>query len=74
MAVNYNICPDEQQIENPREYRRVNGSLQYITITRPDVQAAVNILSQFMAAPKPTHWAAVKRILRFLAGNQRYGG
>uniref|UniRef100_A0A2N9HDD0 Integrase catalytic domain-containing protein n=1 Tax=Fagus sylvatica TaxID=28930 RepID=A0A2N9HDD0_FAGSY len=42
------------------------GSLVYFTITRLDISYAVHIVSQFMAAPRSLHYAAVLRILRYL--------
>uniref|UniRef100_A0A2N9HQD7 Integrase catalytic domain-containing protein n=1 Tax=Fagus sylvatica TaxID=28930 RepID=A0A2N9HQD7_FAGSY len=35
------------------------GSLVYLTVTRPDISYAVHIVSQFMAAPRSLHYAAV---------------
>ncbi|RVW28582.1 Retrovirus-related Pol polyprotein from transposon RE2 [Vitis vinifera] len=51
---------------NSTEYRRVIGSLQYLSLTRPDISFAVNKLSQFMHKPTVTHWTATKRLLRYL--------
>ena len=48
------------------EFHRVIGSLQYLSLTRPDISFAVNKLSQFMHKPTHLHWAAVKRLLRYL--------
>ncbi|KAM6582045.1 hypothetical protein CsatB_009047 [Cannabis sativa] len=54
-------------------YRSVVGALQYATITRPDIAFSVNKVSQFMQNPLESHWIAVKRILRYLAGTLDYG-
>jgi hypothetical protein len=34
------------------------------TRTRPDISAAVVVLSRHVASPRPTHWTGVKRLLR----------
>uniref|UniRef100_A0A2N9J2F8 Integrase catalytic domain-containing protein n=1 Tax=Fagus sylvatica TaxID=28930 RepID=A0A2N9J2F8_FAGSY len=49
------------------------GSLVYLTVTRPDISYAVHIVSQFMAAPRSLHYAAVLRILRYLKGTLFHG-
>ena len=60
-------------LENPTEYRRVVGSLQYCTITRPDFSYSVNQLCQFMHSSRELHWIAVKRVLRYLKGIIEFG-
>ena len=37
-----------------------------MTLTRPDISYSVNKVCQFLHAPTTVHWAAVKRILRYL--------
>ncbi|GJS86351.1 GDSL esterase/lipase-like protein [Tanacetum coccineum] len=53
---------------DPTLYRQVVGSLQYATITRPDISYSVNRVCQYMHSPTNLHWQAVKRILRYLNG------
>lgn len=60
-------------LSDPREYRQVVGSLQYLSLTRPDISYAVNRLSQFMHSPTTCHWLAVKRLLRYLSGTLSHG-
>ena len=55
-------------------YQQSIGSLAYIaTATRPDIAAAVNILSKYMARPGKEHMEGVKRILRYIKGTTNYG-
>jgi hypothetical protein len=54
--------------EDSSRYRSVVGSLQYLTLTRPDISFAVNMVCQFLSQPTEAHWEAVKRILRFVKG------
>ncbi|KAL9659049.1 hypothetical protein QQ045_018615 [Rhodiola kirilowii] len=49
------------------------GSLQYLTITRPDIAYSVNFISQFMSQPRTSHLVAAKRILRYVKGTIDYG-
>ena len=53
---------------NAALYRTVLGSLQYATITRPEIRFAVNKVCQFMQNPLEEDRKAVKHILRHLAG------
>ena len=60
-------------------YRRAIGSLMYAAVaTRPDISYAVSTLSQFLENPGETHWEAVERVFRYLAGTRghalTYGG
>jgi histone deacetylase 1/2 len=59
--------------EESTRYRSIVGGLQYLTMTRPDLAFAVNKVCQFLSAPRCTHWAAVKRILRYVHGTLTYG-
>jgi hypothetical protein len=57
---------DGEAFEDPSLYRSIVGSLQYLSLTRPDVSFAVNKVCQFLQRPTINHWTAVKRILRYL--------
>lgn len=54
------------QFSDPSLYRKVVGSLQYLSFTRPDLSFSVHKVSKFMQNPLDLHWQAVKRILRYL--------
>ncbi|XP_019170558.1 PREDICTED: uncharacterized protein LOC109166124 [Ipomoea nil] len=72
-AVTQPVSPPTQPFENPTQYRRLVGALQYLTITRPDLSYSVNRLCQFMHAPTDEHWGLLKRVLRYVKGSQDHG-
>jgi hypothetical protein len=50
------------------------GSIRYLADkTRPDVSYSLGVVSKFAAKPGAIHWAALKRILRYLTGTSQYG-
>jgi len=65
------LLPDHSFSDTTR-FRQIVGALQYLTFTHPDICFAVNRVCQFMHAPTDSHWAAVKRILRYLKGTTSY--
>lgn len=64
---------DGQSSVDATHYRSIVGALQYVCLTRPDISFSVNKVSQYMQEPLDTHWKAVKRILRYLAGTLDFG-
>jgi hypothetical protein len=54
-------------------YRSIVGGLRYLVHTRPDISYAVGYVSRFMEAPTSEHLAAVKHLLRYVAGTLSYG-
>ncbi|XP_021805603.1 uncharacterized protein LOC110749740 [Prunus avium] len=64
---------DGVPFESPSTYREIVGSLQYLTLTRPDLSFAVHFIAQFMAAPRTSHLVAAKRILRYVKGTLDFG-
>jgi hypothetical protein len=60
-------------LSNPSMYRQLVGSLNYLTITRPDISFTVQQVSQFMQAPCQTHLVAVHRLLQYLKGTSGRG-
>jgi hypothetical protein len=60
-------------MEDPSLYHSTVGSLQYLSLTRPDLSFAVNRVCQFMHRPLKPHWQAVKRILRYLQYTLSHG-
>ncbi|XP_068655315.1 uncharacterized mitochondrial protein AtMg00810-like [Aristolochia californica] len=53
--------------------RSLIGTLQYLTITHPDIAYAVNSVSQFLLAPTEEHFFYVKRIFRYVKGTIHFG-
>ena len=59
---------------NKETYQQAIGCLTYVsTATRPDIAAAVGLLSQYMADPSNDHWLGIKRLLRYIKGTFMYG-
>eukprot|EP00253_Pinus_taeda_P004293 PITA_04293 len=61
------------EFEDATKYRQLEGSLNYLTTTRPDISFGVGILSKFLQMPCEGHWAAVKKVLKYLKGTQDFG-
>ena len=49
-----------ESLLDPSEYCHVVGSLQYCTLTRPEISFAVNQLCQHLHSPTSTHWTYAK--------------
>lgn len=60
-------------VANPTEYRSLAGALQYLTFTRPDISYTVQQICLFMHDPREPHFAALKRILRYIQGTKAKG-
>ncbi|XP_028553455.1 uncharacterized protein LOC110109048 [Dendrobium catenatum] len=58
---------------DPKLYRQITGSLQYLTITRPDIAFAVNLLCQHMHNPDASHFQLLYRLLRYIKGTISLG-
>uniref|UniRef100_A0AAV1TB59 Reverse transcriptase Ty1/copia-type domain-containing protein n=1 Tax=Peronospora matthiolae TaxID=2874970 RepID=A0AAV1TB59_9STRA len=69
-----NMCEQECKHEDTMcnvPYRSAVGGIMYLMVaTRPDLAAAVGSLSQFSSDPCPTHWQALKRVLRYLQADE----
>ena len=66
--------PDGEPMNEKWSYPSVVGALLYLsTNTRPDICFAVSQVARFTHDPKHSHAAAVKRIVRYLAGTKDKG-
>lgn len=54
-------------------FKKVVGSLMYLTVTRPDLMYGASLISRYMSPPNMSHWLAAKRILRYLKGTTELG-
>ncbi|CAN0920234.1 Retrovirus-related Pol polyprotein from transposon TNT 1-94 [Linum grandiflorum] len=74
MALNEKLQQDDgvKKVDG-KIYRSLVGSLIYLTHTRPDICHSVSLISRFMNEPSKLHFAAAKRILRYLQGTKQMG-
>jgi hypothetical protein len=71
---NVKLSADEGDlVEDTIMYKRIMGSLIYMTITRPDLSYAIRVVSQFMQTPRKPHLDAVRRILRYIKDTLQCG-
>ncbi|KAF2320905.1 hypothetical protein GH714_031751 [Hevea brasiliensis] len=69
----HDAVTDPTPVADPTFFRGLVGSLQYLTLTRPDLSYSVNYISQFMHSPTLSHLKYVRRILRYLKGTIHFG-
>ncbi|XP_020677802.1 uncharacterized protein LOC110096276 [Dendrobium catenatum] len=67
------IIPTSQLLTDPKIYRQITRSLQYLTLTRPDISYAVNLLCQNMHNPSSYHFYLLHRLLRYIYGTLSFG-
>ncbi|KAL0462187.1 UNVERIFIED_CONTAM: putative mitochondrial protein [Sesamum latifolium] len=68
------MCAHEgQDLEDATMYRKLVGSLIYLTLTSPDISFAIGVMSRYMQNPKKSHLEAVRRILRYVKSILDYG-
>ncbi|XP_019091092.1 PREDICTED: uncharacterized protein LOC109128703 [Camelina sativa] len=67
------VFKDTKPFSEPSYFISLAGKLQYLTITRPDIQFAVNFICQRMHSPTESDFGLLKRILRYLRGTSKMG-
>lgn len=67
------VLGQDVNFSDPSYFRSLAGKLQYMTLTRPDIQYAVNFVCQKMHAPSQADFMNLKRILRYLKGTLSLG-
>ena len=68
----FNLTNDAE-LDDRRVYQRLIGRLLYLAMTRPDISFAVQHLSQFMHAPKKSHYDAALHVVRYIKGQPGLG-
>ena len=61
-----------QVLEDVTMYRKIVGSLIYLTISRPDLSYTIGLESQFMQLPRKPHLDAVRCTLRYVSATLDY--
>ncbi|XP_022032345.1 uncharacterized protein LOC110933430 [Helianthus annuus] len=64
---------DGPLFSDPTLYRSLARALQYLTFTRPDISYAAQQVCLFMHEPRDSHFAFMKRIIRYIQGTLDYG-
>jgi hypothetical protein len=74
LAPNTKLLDDTtSEIVDATLYKKMIGSLMYLTNTQPDICFVVNTLSRYMVDPGRVHLIAVKQVMRYLKGTVDYG-
>ncbi len=61
------LCANEGDlVEDTTMYIHIVGSLIYMTITMPDLNYAIRMVSQCMQTPRKPHLDVVRHILRYV--------
>lgn len=69
LMLSYNGGSSTDELVDNKLYQEAIGCLQYLACsTRPDILFAVNLLARFKQRPRQIHWAAIKRVLKYLKG------
>lgn len=64
---------DGQPLTNEKPFRSIMGAFEYCILIRLDIACSLNKLCQFLQCPSDIQWQAIKRLLRYLKGTERYG-
>ncbi|GKE66922.1 ribonuclease H-like domain-containing protein [Tanacetum coccineum] len=67
------LGPKSVPVQDPTLYRSLVGGLQYLTFTRPDLSYDIQQVFLYMHDPREPHFAALKRILRYVRGTMDFG-
>lgn len=67
------VKDEDGESTDPTIFKRIIGSLRYLTHTRPDLSFSVGLISRHMQRPTSLHQKALKQVLRYVKGTVDYG-
>ncbi|KAB2625790.1 hypothetical protein D8674_017450 [Pyrus ussuriensis x Pyrus communis] len=74
LVANERLCKnDGSEAADESEYRKLVGSLLYLTATRPDIMFGISLLARFMHGPTKKHMGTSRRVLRYIQGTMDFG-
>lgn len=72
MEVKLQLQRETKEVASQFRYRELVGSLMFLAMgTRPDLSFCVNFFSRFQEWVEETHWAHLKRSLRYIQATIR---
>ena len=67
MDPNLKLFPNQVELlEDKGRYRRLVGKQNYLTMTWSDIAYPIIVVSQFISAPRTSHWDVVVMILQYM--------
>ena len=70
MDPNVKLLPNHgEPLSESRKYRRLDGKLNYLKVTRSDISFAASVVSKFWNSPRQEHMNVVIRILKYIKGD-----
>ncbi|XP_018507412.2 secreted RxLR effector protein 161-like [Pyrus x bretschneideri] len=74
LVANERLCKnDRSEAANESKYRKLVGSLLYLTATRPNIMFGVSLLARFMHGLSKKYMGTTKRVLRYIQGTMDFG-
>jgi hypothetical protein len=73
VVVGAKLLADGDDVPDPTLYHSITGTLQYATLTHPDISYYVQQACLYMHDPRLLHLSHVKRILRYMKGTLDHG-
>ncbi|XP_070007618.1 uncharacterized mitochondrial protein AtMg00810-like [Nicotiana sylvestris] len=64
---------EDVQLKEKGNYQRLVGRLSYLIMTRPDIAFVIQVLSQYMHAPKTFHMKVARRVVKYIKSTPGLG-